>query len=708
MQQGFYCLQDYAVAHWYDHVQSWLDMATRTNLSGSLPILQSSLVVFLSRRWDGSTEQPKGNKKVPAKIVQKLRLLKDPQFQGVFLKLTRFQAACESLPIDTRIPFLNFSTQVRRARIFLESEQQYPLEQYYGPKFSLFKCSRENCLHFSEGFQSSTERDEHELKHERPFTCPEVACLKSSIGFPSQRDLQSHIKSQHPENAHIYRQQEDEGYTINDAYGLGDPSIFIIEAAEEGHFQTVQTLVDSGADVNVRDLEGMTALHRASANGHIDIVRFLTRVPGIMVPLLDATRSTALHLAIHSGHAQVVAYLLDLYPEGAELADLFHAAAQGGFQSIRQLLLDFSSGLDHETIRNALVAAVLNGHLDEVLDIMAGITTLESAPTNLGTEYYTQALEAHVYNTTYTFNTELIRLLVVYGARVPLVLDGRQPQQTWLHHATKHGMIEPVRLLTGYDSRLGVVIPISAINDTGATALDIAATSLQVEIMRYLLEECHARFTLQRQRHILFDILWPTTYSYTLRRSDIPALNVIIRLLFQYHEELHLHTTGAIIMRAIEQLKHFDMEPVPSRQLPCDGDEWFALLIVKCDLEDRSALMELVTHRRTAYVRLLLEKKRSHVYINAQMRLPYSIGFGTPLDYSCYKGFLRMVRVLLDHAADSFEPRWSRALGIAASNGYACIIKMLLEHGANPNAKSEWSNTDTLTIRLLCRQLYTI
>ncbi|KAF8429160.1 ankyrin repeat protein, partial [Tirmania nivea] len=81
-------------------------------------------------------------------------------------------------------------------------------------------------------------------------------------------------------------------------------------AAEEGHSQIVQKLVHSGTDANVRDMEGMTALHRASANGHVDIVRFLACVPGIIVSSPDANHSTALHLAAHSGHARVVALLL--------------------------------------------------------------------------------------------------------------------------------------------------------------------------------------------------------------------------------------------------------------------------------------------------------------------------------------------------------------------------------------------------------------
>ena len=858
-------MQDYAVAHWYDHIQSCLDMTASADLSKPLQILHSSLVVFLSRRWDESTEQSKGNKKVPAKIAQKLRLLKDPRFQQVFLKLTRFQVACESLPADSRIPFLNFSTQVRRARIFLECEQPqlrfsklHPLEQYYGPRFSLFKCSRENCLHFAEGFQSLAERDKHELKHERPFTCPEAACLQSSIGFPSQRDLQSHIKSQHSENAHLHRQQDD-GYTINEAYSLDDTSVFIVEAAEGGHFQIAQTLVDSGVDVNVRDLEGMTALHRASANGHIDIVRLLAGVAD--ASLLDNRRQTALHvaliaknlevvdvlldiacnmditgtdvdekcplsiaaemgyvnvvqkllphvldcdkdtkrakvavlnasreghlsiiqalylhssrdepdryfydtlleacvqghlgatrhllsvsgttnptvqlklqemrmLAVENGQTEIVRLLLDLCNGGLEKAELsnllivavyvgntsvvelllreckanhshdmlvgldvrillMYAAQQPKLQDMMQLLLGSSPGrcLDHETIGRVFLAAVLNGHPVAVLDVTAGPTTLGSAFTDLGPKYYTQALEAHVEGTTHAFNPELIRVLVAHGAHVPLVLSGKE---TWLHHATELGMIEPVRLLTGNDPELGVVVPVNTTNQLDFTPMEIAAIGFQAEILRYLLEELHERFTvatLSKTLELCVDM-----YRKNAEKSSPAfhlAFDVTIRLLLQYHE---VHDSNYVVILAGFLLEG-SLNGARER-----NEEWFIPLMLKCSADITFGIAYLVKCRRTAHVRLLLGEKRQQIDINNHLRMTcFRESFGTLLDYACNKGFLEMVRVFLSHGAKS---NGGQALCIAAHYGYARIMKLLLDNGANVNEKPKpWRNSRRL------------
>lgn len=49
----------------------------------------------------------------------------------------------------------------------------------------------------------------------------------------------------------------------------------LIEAARNGHLETVRSLLDSGADINAHDTQGMTALHHAAKNGHNGTVELL-------------------------------------------------------------------------------------------------------------------------------------------------------------------------------------------------------------------------------------------------------------------------------------------------------------------------------------------------------------------------------------------------------------------------------------------------
>lgn len=56
---------------------------------------------------------------------------------------------------------------------------------------------------------------------------------------------------------------------------LGDSRTALHCAAYSGYQDTVQLLLDTGAQVNLQDREGITALHWAASAGHINIVNLL-------------------------------------------------------------------------------------------------------------------------------------------------------------------------------------------------------------------------------------------------------------------------------------------------------------------------------------------------------------------------------------------------------------------------------------------------
>merc|ERR1712062_553836 len=64
----------------------------------------------------------------------------------------------------------------------------------------------------------------------------------------------------------------------------------------------VQLLVESGADLNIRDEDGSTALMCAAEHGQTDTVKFLIAQPDVDISAKDNDGLTALAVAVEAGH----------------------------------------------------------------------------------------------------------------------------------------------------------------------------------------------------------------------------------------------------------------------------------------------------------------------------------------------------------------------------------------------------------------------
>ena len=68
-----------------------------------------------------------------------------------------------------------------------------------------------------------------------------------------------------------------------DSAGAGDdygsealvPGVRLMYMANEGDLDGIKELLDSGSDVNFRDIDGRTALHIAACQGQTDVVELL-------------------------------------------------------------------------------------------------------------------------------------------------------------------------------------------------------------------------------------------------------------------------------------------------------------------------------------------------------------------------------------------------------------------------------------------------
>ncbi len=82
----------------------------------------------------------------------------------------------------------------------------------------------------------------------------------------------------------------------------------LLEAAEDGETEKVKALLESGADVNAKDLIGLTPLMLAASLGYTETVATLLEA-GANLEAKDILGHTTLGLAESGGHTEVVELL---------------------------------------------------------------------------------------------------------------------------------------------------------------------------------------------------------------------------------------------------------------------------------------------------------------------------------------------------------------------------------------------------------------
>jgi ankyrin repeat protein len=123
----------------------------------------------------------------------------------------------------------------------------------------------------------------------------------------------------------------------------------IFSAVKDGDTASVKRLIDAGADVNARNLDGNTPLHLACLWGHMDIVRLLIET-GAELNTRDDSDCTPLHLTCFRGLTEIARFLIE---HGADVnasndygRTLLHRACSNGRPGIVRLLLEHGADVD--------------------------------------------------------------------------------------------------------------------------------------------------------------------------------------------------------------------------------------------------------------------------------------------------------------------------------------------------------------------------
>jgi serine/threonine-protein phosphatase 6 regulatory ankyrin repeat subunit B len=207
-----------------------------------------------------------------------------------------------------------------------------------------------------------------------------------------------------------------------------------------GHTETVKLLLNSGAQVNIQNKDGTSALMLASCKRHITTVQFLLD-HGAAVNLQDALGHSVLMQASYDGHSQVCQLLLNHGAEVDMLTEqndsvLMLASAMGHTETVKLLL---SSGAQVNTQNkdgwSALMLASCKRHITTVqflLDHGAAVNLQDA----LGHSVLMQA--------SYDGHSQVCQLLLNHGAEVDMLTERNDSA---LVLASAMGHTETVKLL---------------------------------------------------------------------------------------------------------------------------------------------------------------------------------------------------------------------------------------------------------------------
>ena len=426
-----------------------------------------------------------------------------------------------------------------------------------------------------------------------------------------------------------------------------------------GNFEVVQFLVERGANVHQRDMNGWTLLHRAAGYGDIDIVRFLLNLE-LGVQARGSDQETPLMLASAGGHVEVSRFLIEHQADVASAADegwtSLHIAADYGHADVVQLLLEYGADVDVQTahLSAPLHFASNNGHLE-----VAELLLERGAEVDVRNE----DLETPLYLASKNGFLEIVGFLMKRQSNV-------NSQDSWgwtpLHSAAQNGHLDIVKLLIDSGSDIGVR------NRSDETAFDIALDNGNRDVANFLNE--HSANPSSRLREPVC-----STSLEAPSQSKLSAVSVV--------ESQHAGTD-------LEE-EVADDEQITSLHNAVENG---SIGVIKRLLNRGADTNERNEHFQTPLYAASrdgkLEIARTLINYGADVNCRSDYGW-TPLHTAAQAGHVDVARLLLDHGADlnATQRNYQTPLHLASSNRNLEIVLLLLERGAKVQVRNAYGRT---------------
>jgi len=273
----------------------------------------------------------------------------------------------------------------------------------------------------------------------------------------------------------------------------GDDGTLLHEAARGNHIQTVTTLVDLGANCDIQNANGKTALHVSAETGSLQVTQFIVERQEMSyvedefeyILALDKTitklnrlnvrdkdGNTPLHLAAAAGNTSTVRYLLSA---GSDFRScntrgeypLSLAARYGRNDTVKLLLQSCSAVKCEEIMTNALKAAIEAVHVETTAFLITS-----------GAPVRGEENEEPIHIASRMGQQHMVKLLLKNGASL---MSRNDRGNTALHLAVVSGNKDLVKDLVDWDKN-----GVNCLNDEKETPLHLAARNGSVYLVNYL------------------------------------------------------------------------------------------------------------------------------------------------------------------------------------------------------------------------------
>jgi hypothetical protein len=208
--QGYFAFQEYAVAHWIHHLESFIASSishVSTSRAEYLAELGTAVSEFVSHYEEELTADVSDEDDTPS-CKQFLENSWHPCLEILLRHIRRHRRqgieATDEISINTlRTAFFRNRNELERLaeQSDPKGEKMAIMITYYGMNW--FRCSKLSCDYFHEGFPDNKRREQHINRHDRPFRCTHAGCSGSLFGFDSAKGLEKHMKNKHPPNSQV-------------------------------------------------------------------------------------------------------------------------------------------------------------------------------------------------------------------------------------------------------------------------------------------------------------------------------------------------------------------------------------------------------------------------------------------------------------------------------------------------------------------------